>query len=199
MEISDTRRTGSSKKKTTESKEVKFYPHTSGQQHTVTFDTVKDRIIQQVQKTYRHGVDVAESLRNEEKKDLSASEPTRELSTATDETQRFLEQQGHDIKYKVKIAEYFKWVEQLDENMNKAYALIFDNYCSRTMQVHIEEHKDFDSTIRDDPIELLKAIRILMHAPIRAKYPYASILYFSTMLRKSWSVPFRMSFISCVV
>ena len=76
----------SNKKKTTESKEVKFYPHTSGQQRTVTFDTVKDRIIQQVQKTYRLGVDVAESLRNEEKKDLSASEPTRELSTATDET-----------------------------------------------------------------------------------------------------------------
>ncbi len=50
--------------------------------------------------------------------------------------------------------------------MTKAYALIFDNYCNRTMQVHVEEHKDFESKIRDDPIELLKAIQILMHAPI---------------------------------
>ena len=30
-------------------------------------------------------------------------------------------------------------------------------------------------TIRDDPIELLKTVSILMHDPVRAKYPYASL------------------------
>jgi hypothetical protein len=29
--------------------------------------------------------------------------------------------------------------------------------------------------IRDDPIELLHKIKMLMHDPIRAKYPYASL------------------------
>jgi hypothetical protein len=29
--------------------------------------------------------------------------------------------------------------------------------------------------IRDDPIELLDKIKMLMHDPIRAKYPYASL------------------------
>ena len=43
------------------------------------------------------------------------------------------------------------------------------------MQSRIEEHPDFDTKLQDDPIELLKAIKVLMHDPIRAKYPYASL------------------------
>jgi hypothetical protein len=35
------------------------------------------------------------------------------------------------------------------------------------MQNRIEEHPDFEGTIRDDPIELLKKIKVLMHDPIR--------------------------------
>ena len=43
------------------------------------------------------------------------------------------------------------------------------------MQHRIKEHPDFGSKIQNDPIELLKAIKIVMHDPIRAKYPYASL------------------------
>ena len=43
------------------------------------------------------------------------------------------------------------------------------------MQHHIKEHPDFESTIQNDPIELLKTIKIVMHDPIRAKHPYASL------------------------
>ena len=61
-----------------------------------------------------------------------------------------------------------------DNNLNKAYALIFSTYCNKTMQDRIEEHPDYENTIRDDQIELLSKIKVLMHDPIRAKYPYAS-------------------------
>jgi len=53
--------------------------------------------------------------------------------------------------------------------------LIFGTYCNHTMQLRIEEHKDFESTIKNDPIALLKTIRILMHDPQQAKYPYVSV------------------------
>ena len=43
------------------------------------------------------------------------------------------------------------------------------------MQHRIKEHPQFDSKIQNDPIELLKAIKIVMHDPIRAKYPYTSL------------------------
>ena len=42
------------------------------------------------------------------------------------------------------------------------------------MQQRIEEHPDFN-TIQDDPIELLKIIKLLMHDPIPAQYPFASM------------------------
>jgi hypothetical protein len=40
------------------------------------------------------------------------------------------------------------------------------------MQNRIEEHPDYESKIQDDPIELLEKIKVLMHNPIRAKYPF---------------------------
>ena len=57
----------------------------------------------------------------------------------------------------------------------KAYALIFGTYCSKAIQSQVEEHPDFELTIRDDPIELLKTINILMHDTVKAQYPYASL------------------------
>ena len=42
------------------------------------------------------------------------------------------------------------------------------------MQQRIEEHPDF-STIQDNPIELLKVIKLAMHDPIRARYLMASM------------------------
>jgi len=39
------------------------------------------------------------------------------------------------------------------------------------MQLRVEEHKDYETTIKNDPIELLKVIQVLMHDPARAKYP----------------------------
>ena len=56
-----------------------------------------------------------------------------------------------------------------------AYALIFGTYCSKVIQSQVEEHPDYETRIRDDPIELLKTVDVLMHDTVRAKYPYASM------------------------
>jgi hypothetical protein len=152
-------RTNMSNKKTTTTKEYKFYPHTVGsQQQSVTYDTVKDHIVQYVQKNYKNGIDIAESLDKETMKDLTALQPTRKASTNADAATKQLEQDGFDIEYKVHIQEHLKRVQQLEENKTKSYALIYSNYCNRTMQLRIEEHVDFETTIKNNPIKLLKAI-----------------------------------------
>ena len=46
--------------------EMKFVPHYTGKQQTMTYDTVKDHIIQQIQKTYKYGLDMAKTLREME-------------------------------------------------------------------------------------------------------------------------------------
>ncbi len=58
--------------------------------------------------------------------------------------------------------------------MNNAYALI-KSFCNITMINKIEAHPDFETKIRDNAIELLKVIKVLMHDPERARYPYASL------------------------
>jgi hypothetical protein len=58
--------------------------------------------------------------------------------------------------------------------MVKAYALIF-GYCNKTMQSRVEEHPEFETSIKNDPIKLLEAIKVLMHDPIRAQYPMMSM------------------------
>ena len=135
---------------------------------------MKDHIISYVQRTYRHGQDIAISLRELKKRDLTSEEPTRKISSKTDDNNK-LEQDGFDMRYQAEIKQFLDWQSGLEENLMKAYALILGTYCNKAIQSRVEEHPDFETTIRDDPIELLKTINILMHDTVRAKYPYASL------------------------
>ena len=60
----------------------------------------------------------------------------------------------------------------LETGLWKAFAYIFSNYCTKTMQQRIEEHPDF-ATIQNDPIEFLKIIKLFMHDPVCAQYLFA--------------------------
>ena len=163
----------------TKTAEMKFLPHTTGANKLIaTYETVKTHIEQYVQKTYKHGQDIAESLRELKKKDLSGAMPVRQMSTyvkVDEERLRKIEQEGYDVLYTAEVQNYMDRKNTLETNLGRAYALILSTYCNGTMQHRIEEHPEFDSKIQNDPIELLKAIKIVMHDPIRAKYPYASL------------------------
>ena len=99
------------------------------------------------------------------------------LVAMSQERLRKIEQDGYDILHTAEVQNYMDRKITLDTNLGKAYALILSTYCNGMMQYHIEEHPDFESMIQNDPIdcELLKAIKIVMHDPIRVKYPYASL------------------------
>ena len=85
-------RSNFTKKNVSQTKEMKFYPHGSGSQQSVTFDTVKNHIVQLIQKTYKNGVDIAESLQDEVMKDLTSLKPRRVLSTLAEDAGRAVEQ-----------------------------------------------------------------------------------------------------------
>ena len=104
---------GSKKFSSLTKQEIKFFPHGSGsQQQSITYNTVKDHIIQHVQKTYKNGVDIADSLENEEMKDLGPMRPTRNISELMATTSREVEQEGFDIEFQVLIEEHHKRVLQ---------------------------------------------------------------------------------------
>ena len=65
----------------------------------MTYNTVKDHIVQYVQKTYRNGQDIAIALRNLQKVDLMGERPHRGESFSPDENEARMEQSGLDIVY----------------------------------------------------------------------------------------------------
>jgi hypothetical protein len=79
---------------------MKFVLHGIGKdRQTVTYQTVKDYIIQLVQKSFRNGKDVADSLRKMQKIDMTKNMPTRKFSRVTG-TDKAMEQEGYDMLYK---------------------------------------------------------------------------------------------------
>ncbi len=134
--------------------ELKFYPQGTGKfKQTVTYAMVKDAIEQHVQKTFRYGLDIAMSLRDMEKIDLTQFKPTRlevpigENATAKDIREAEMEQAGIDIEYQEELKIYLERRRVLDENLPKAYAMIFKDYCSEAIKRRVEESKDYESVI----------------------------------------------------
>lgn len=80
-----------------------------------------------------------------------------------------------DIDYQEKLRRHLDQLEALDQNMAKAYSLIYSNNCMTAMQLRIEAHPDFDLKIKDNPVALLEAIKILTHDAVRAQYPVISL------------------------
>jgi hypothetical protein len=164
---------------TTSSKapETKCIPHGIGKEvwQTATVQTVKDYIIQLVQKSFRNGKDVADSTRKMERINMMTKIPIRRLMRASDADDRATEQEGYDILYKAEIDMHTKRKHELEENMNKTYSLKNLQHCNKTRQDRIHAHPDFETKIKNDLIKLLKAIEIWINNPAQARYPYASV------------------------
>jgi hypothetical protein len=73
--------------------------------------------------------------------------------------------------YKAEIDMYTKRKHKLEDNMNKTYSLTYLQHCNKTIQDRIHAHPDFETKIKKDPVELLKAIEILINNPVWARYP----------------------------
>jgi hypothetical protein len=148
--------------KKTQEREQKFSPMNYSEEKTsvATYATTRDAVIQHIQKAYRGGINVGKSLEDMKMVNLTLEEPTRVLSAKTDAAEKLLvEQAGLDIKYQEELRKHLDGKDALLEGLNKAYALIFSNYCTRTTESRIEEHPDYNKTLKNDPIAVLVARR----------------------------------------
>ena len=158
-------------------KEYKFMPHGSGKQ-TCTYASVKEHIEKVIQQKYDEPDDMIKSLR--ELKVVSIEKPKMrwadpDVDVEDDEMlakSKFVyAQKACEIEYQSLMNEHTTRVSRLRTNLTKAYGMIFEQYCSKVIQQRVEEHPDFEDVIRDDPIELLKVIKIIMCEPVRARFP----------------------------
>ena len=155
--------------------EMKFAPiylNEGSKIRFATYASVLEHIIQHIQKTFDNGEDIAVSLKKMEIVDLDAEAPVRAISLETNEDKRKIEQDGYDILYQERTRRHLDREDNLRKGLFKTYGLIFSNYCTRGMQHRIEEHPEFKTLIEDNPIQLLEAIKVLVHDKIRTQYMF---------------------------
>jgi hypothetical protein len=72
--------------------------------------------------------------------------------------------------YKAEIDIHTKRKHEFEDNMNKNILPDLPiQHCNKTIQDRIMGHPEFKSKIKNDPIELLKAVEILINDPVRAR------------------------------
>ena len=84
-------------------------------------------------------------------------------------------QETVDMKFKEKWNCYEKEKGIFLEEWVKTHALIYGNFCPTEMRTTVKEHPEFEAKIRDEPLELLRAISVLMYTPVRARYPFSTL------------------------
>ena len=152
--------------------ELKFAPHNPGKSSTATYATVKEHIVEYIQKSYMQaGVDVSKSLKKMKWIDFATDEPVRFMSALTESSAKREEQEFLDRMHQERFGRHLDRMKQCNDAMCRAYALIKSQFCSKTMQTQIEEHPDYESKIEDDPIALFRGNQNLDARPCAGTTP----------------------------
>jgi hypothetical protein len=56
------------------------------------------------------------------------------------------------------------------------FAVIKSKFCTKVMIARLEEHPEYATKIEDNPFEMLEAIKVLMHDPLRSQYYFVTAM-----------------------
>ena len=146
------------------------------------YETTLKKMYQQLMKDIKkYPEDVIDTLKEKKKKDvisnisLSTSVPLGPLSDEREEAT--LENEAFKLDFVHQKRDACIQDQTLDSNLRVAYTIIFSNYCDKELQNHLENKKDFTTKIENNPIELLAAIREMMHTTSHERliYPFETL------------------------
>ena len=98
-----------------------------------------------------------------------------------------LQNRQYKMKWGKEYDLYLDNKKEFDDLWIKSYAFIWGKYCSREVQCALKEMPDYDSYVKNEPLELLVRVEQLMHTPMKAKYPpltLIEVLYSFLSLKK---------------
>jgi hypothetical protein len=102
---------------------------------------------------------------------MSGWKPIKKECVAVDENTRASENR----QYKIEFKEHTKRVQAYKSNKMKTYALRWER-CTKAMKNNVEARSDYLNKIKNDPVELLKAIKEHAHKYQENRYPMSIIL-----------------------
>ena len=122
------------------------------------YEITTEYIINYIKKTYDYGIDIGKALESLTETSFDSMKPALRSSSKTDAKELARENKQFEKEFDKDYDAYRKRASQYEQNKVKAYALIWER-CSKGMQNKVESRTDFVSRIKDEPLELLKAIK----------------------------------------
>ena len=114
-------------------RELKFYLHDSaGRKQSESFGKIKEAIIIKIQKTFDSPVDLVTSLESNTKKVYKEPEVSNAATEGTD-AEKARKDRLAEKKWIVLLERWQDKVDKFEDMWMKAYALIWDNYCSKDL------------------------------------------------------------------
>ena len=115
-------------------------------------------LINYIKGEFSYGNNIVESIRKGEYIDTSTWYPNLEINMATDPDKKKTKDIELQMKYKAKIDATMKRETTFESNKTKTYSLLWER-CTLLMQGQIEQRKDFEIKLYNNPINLIKTIK----------------------------------------
>jgi len=122
------------------------------------YETTAEYLLNYIQEKYEYGEDITKSLYHLQTVDLSPFKPKLQRSNATDIEERNLEDEEFKMEFKIEMEEYRDRVTTFEKNKPKVFSFLL-NHCSKGLKDKIQARSNYENEIKDNPIELLKAIK----------------------------------------
>ena len=123
------------------------------------FEVTTEFVVNHIKKTFEYGNDIGSALKELKPIDTEKWRVSMKFSDSTDAVVRDQENRQYEMEYKSDYEEYKRRVNVYDNNLIKAYAILWER-STKGIKQKIEARVEFASTIENDPIELLKAIKV---------------------------------------
>ena len=128
-------------------------------QQVTSYKTTHEKMILDfTSNTGDYKTDLADSL--EARADVNIPAVILQTSTATDPGVMAAENEAYRADYIRKQAETRERSRKLADNLRGAYSTIYDKYCDTSMQEKLKSRSDFESKIKHNPYELLRAMML---------------------------------------
>ena len=130
----------------------------------MTFDHVKEHVLNNIQKNYNNTLDIYKYI-EEGNDNPYRNKPVRKIEVVyknkqemkIDEFMTKLQQDGLDFDYSAELQRWRDRETALGENKSKAATFIF-GYCSKVMQSRLKNIPNFNTRVKQDPVEMLHEI-----------------------------------------
>ena len=129
-----------------------------------------------VKKDYDMGLVIGKNLKDQIKIDFEWEKPELKATGINDVDRNPTVSKQDKAAF---AKDYDAWRDKktwLEREWRQLYAHIDQDYCTTAMKAALQELKNFEEEIKDDPLKLLESIGLLMHTPMRALYPHMGLI-----------------------